>query len=65
MSSTDVVRRATEASWQRSIETSLGVSSDTYLRRRKDVQREVFTTSYCQMGSVLEILGVDRGIEDV
>ena len=37
-------RDTTETSWQRSIETSLGVSFGTYLRRRWDVQRDVVTT---------------------
>ena len=31
--------------WQRSIETSLGVSFETYLRRHWDVQRDVAATS--------------------
>ena len=38
-------RRTTETSQWRSIETSLGVSFETYLRRHWDVQRDVVTTS--------------------
>ena len=38
-------RCTTETSWQRSIETSMGVSLETYLRRCWDVQRDVLTTS--------------------
>ena len=38
-------RRTTETSWQRSSKTSLGVSFETYVQRRWDVQRDVVTTS--------------------
>ena len=38
-------RRTTETSWRRSTEMSLGVSFETYLRHRWDVQRDVVTTS--------------------
>ena len=38
-------RPTTEMSWQRSTETLLGVSFETYRRRRWDVQRDVVTTS--------------------
>ena len=37
--------RTPETSWQRSTETLLGVSFETYLRRRWDVQRYVVTMS--------------------
>ena len=36
--------RTTETSWRSSIEKSLGVSFETYLHRRWDVQRDVVTT---------------------
>ena len=38
-------RQTTETSWRCSTETSLGVSFEKYLRRRWDVQRNIFTTS--------------------
>ena len=38
-------RRTAETSWQRSTNTSLGVSFETYLRRCWDVQRDVVTMS--------------------
>ena len=38
-------RRTTETSWRRSTETSQGVSFETYLQRRWDLQRDVVTTS--------------------
>ena len=38
-------RRTTETSWRRSIKMLLGVSFETQLRRRWDVQRDVVTTS--------------------
>ena len=38
-------RRTTKASWRRSTETFLGVSFETYLRCRWDVQRDVVTMS--------------------
>ena len=39
-------RRTTETSWQRSSKTSLGVSFETYVRRRYDIS----TTSCCRVG---------------
>ena len=38
-------RRTTDTSSRRSTETSLGVSFETYLRRRWDVERDVVPTS--------------------
>ena len=38
-------RRTTETYWWRSTEMPFGVSFETYLRRRWDVQRDVVTTS--------------------
>ena len=36
--------RTTETSWQSSMETSLGVFFETYLRRHWDIQRDIITT---------------------
>ena len=38
-------RRSNQMSWSRTTETSLGVSFETYLRRRWDVQRDVVMIS--------------------